>query len=320
MKTEYTKKPVSLGDGPSAVAAGSFDGVHLGHGRILSRLVRYARERHCRSVAMTFDPHPGEVLSGEGPGLLNTPEEKDERIARFEPDHLITLKFDRELAAHNAEEFVTRYLIEPLNLVHLVMGEDHHLGRKGGSPEELERLGGKLGFTVDIVSPVCRDGEPVKSTRIRNALREGRIIEVAEMLGYPYTIAGSAVSGEGRGRELGFPTVNLKVHGKKLLPPPGVYAAADGEDIPGLLYIGTRPTFGGGPLSVEFHCLQEADYSPGDEVRLSVHRRIRGEMKFESGEELVGRMEVDRSILLNLIDNFEINGKQKRNSYKEEVS
>jgi riboflavin kinase/FMN adenylyltransferase len=270
----------------SVVTVGSFDGVHLGHRKILSEVAMLARGLSVAGVVVTFDPHPMAVLHpGEAPRLLTTSSEKVDLMRETGISEVVVMRFTAKLADRAAEWFVRNILIGRLGMKRLVIGYDFRFGasRKGDAPY-LEHLGEKSGFGVDIVPPVNYLGHPVSSTRVRTALVRGDVQSAASMMGRPYSIKGKVVRGEGRGRELDFPTANLEmVEPRKMLPANGVYAvkATFGKRTEaGALYIGPRPTFRGRANSIEVHLLGFSGSLYRRTMEISFARRIRGDAVF----------------------------------------
>lgn len=284
----------------TVATVGTFDGVHLGHRAILRELERKARSRSLRSLLVTFDRHPLEVVRPtEAPPLLTTREEKIEILAQWGPDYVAFLPFTRTLSRYEPEDFVRRVLLARFHVRELVIGPDHGFGRsRSGDLNVLRRLGGRLGFAVDVVPEVEVEGGPISSTRIRERVAVGEVEEVARLLGRPYTLRGRVIRGMGRGRGLGFPTANLEtLGGRKLLPGAGIYAVRAG--LPqalgrGLLHLGPRPVFPGAGPSVELHLLEfEGDLYEA-EIQVEFLARLRDVRPFESTEALVREMQRDR--------------------------
>lgn len=289
------------------VAVGSFDGLHLGHRSILNALIKEARIMGVPSVVMTFEPHPRIITRNENVELLTVLEEKVPVISALGADHLAVLRFDTKIADMSFEDFAKDYLLGSFGMKKLVMGEDHGFGKgRAGDTIGLAELGDDLGFSVRIVEPVQWKGNPIRSNRIRNYIASGDMLNTAEMLGRPYSISGEVVEGRGRGAKLGFPTVNISMPDSKLLPPFGVYSAAEISGNPGLLYIGESPTFEPKELSVEFYGLARPTARLGDRVALSIFERFRGEIAFASAEELIEQMKKDLDRLIKWIDDIEI--------------
>ncbi len=289
------KLSVSLG--PSVVTLGNFDGVHLGHRELFRHLVKECRRLNCRSIVYTFDPHPLKfLLPDKAPLLLNTPEEKQRLIAASHVDLLIETPFTRQLANMSPEQFVDEVLIDRLQVQTLVIGYDYAFGRgRRGDAAFLQDYGAKKGFSVEVLQPVGADGEPYSSTRVRQFLADGEVSAVIALLGRNYTLEGQVVPGEQRGRELGFPTANL-VTDKEQLPASGVYAVKvryDQQEYAGVVNLGRRPTFGGGEATIEVHLLDFTGRLYAETLRIYFVKRLRGEKKFSSAEQLAEAIAAD---------------------------
>lgn len=277
---------------PHVVAVGVFDGVHLGHQRILAKALERARELDVDVAVVTFEPHPDAVLGKAPPRPPLTPVgEKTALLMGLGAARVEVLHFDRELASLEAEEFVRRHLLDGLGMRHLVAGADFALGRgRRGTIAHLRSLGERLGFGVDGVSLLSEDGGSVSSTRIRALLAEGRVREAAERLGRPYRLEAQVVSGRGLGRELGFPTANLEMLEHRVLPADGIYAVraylGDGVSRPGALSIGTRPSVGGGPRTVEVFVLDFAGDLRGRPLQIEFVEWLREERHYPTLEAL----------------------------------
>ncbi|MGB9723225.1 MAG: bifunctional riboflavin kinase/FAD synthetase [Chloroflexia bacterium] len=281
---------------------GVFDGVHLGHQALIRRVVERARTRGGRAVVLTFHPHPRSIVAPRSRwGYLCSLEERIARIAELGVDLLVVLRFTPQLAAMPAEAFV-RELVGHMPLVELHVGADFGLGKdRRGDVALLERLGRDLGFDLYPASPVCLDGRVVSSTHIRALIQAGQVAEAGRWLGRRFSLRGEVVAGAGRGRRLGFPTANLHLHPRQLLPADGVYAvwvrlppAWDRPSPhPGLAYIGRRPTFGPGRRAVEVHLLDFSGDLLGCEVRAEFVERLRPEQAFPGPAELIAQMELD---------------------------
>jgi len=275
---------------PSAVALGVFDGVHVGHRAILGAAVAHARATGASALVCTFEPNPLEVLQPDrAPQAITTLEERLDLIAGCGVDGTVVLTFTREVAAIEPEAFVKDVLVERLAARQVVVGFNHRFGRGArGDAALLRDLGGRLGFSVDVIEPLSVDGVPVSSTAIRAALGRGDLASAERMLGRPYTLPGKVVPGAGRGRTLGFPTANVAPDRPVLLAP-GVYAC--GAEVAGqahraVVNIGVRPTFGGDTLAVEAYLLDFAGDLYGQTIRLTFTSRIREERRFPSVDAL----------------------------------
>ncbi len=287
------------------VAIGAFDGVHLGHQRLITAARQRARDEDAELVVLTFWPPPLVVLSAEGKGsLLCTREQKAERMRRLGVDRLITLTFDRQLAAMSPGVFAREILGEQLGADLVFVGYNFTFGRNSrGSAETLRRCGADLGFDVEVFSPVRLGDRTVSSTLIRSALEEGRVCCAAALLGRPFSVEGLVVRGEGRGgRQIGYPTANLRTPELMMLPRDGVYAVQarpgrdDTETYPGVCSVGASPTFarsGGGPV-VEVHLIGFSGDLYGCEVTVEFRRRLRDQRAFSSAQAL--REQIARDI------------------------
>jgi riboflavin kinase/FMN adenylyltransferase len=284
----------------AAITVGTFDGVHRGHWSVLQRLRETAADAGLVSVLVTFDPHPLKIVRPEvAPELLTTPNEKKEILTLSGLDFAVFLSFTRSLSRYLPEEFVRDVLLSRFQLKRLVVGYDHGFGRdRKGDVETMKMIGAKHGFEVEVMEPVLMNGEAISSSRIRSALRDGRVERAAQGLGRPYSLAGIVVHGEGRGRTLGFATANVSVdHADKLLPKQGIYAvrASFRSHLGlGLLHLGPRPTFRGSPPSIELHLLDFDGDLYGEPVRVEFLTRLRDVQPFASAEELVEQMKRDR--------------------------
>jgi len=282
----------------SCLTIGNFDGVHLGHQRLLSRVTTKAKALGLESIAVTFDPHPMRVLAGpHTPPFITLTGRKLELIAALGLDCALVLEFTREMAALDPEDFVKTYLVDGLNVKEMVIGYDYAFGRdRKGNFELLVKLGEKHGFRVERLGPVIIDGAVVSSTRIRDLIQAGKVWEARALLGRFYTVRGRVVRGRDRGgRLLGFPTANLKLV-DELFPKTGVYAvwaSCEGKTWPAVANIGYNPTFGNDVLSVEAHILDFNQDLRGRELRVAFVQRLRSEKKFSGIEELSAQIKKD---------------------------
>lgn len=287
----------------TVVTVGTFDGVHRGHWAVLEEIGRRARAAGRRAVLVTFHPHPLQIVRPEiAPRVLTTPLEKKEILAESGLDYAVFLRFTRELSRFSPRRFVEEILVGAFNVKELVIGYDHGFGRgRSGNASTLAVIGKEMGFDVDVVPPVDTGGGPISSTRIRQAVMEGDMAAARAGLGRPYAFRGVVVRGDGRGKDLGFPTANLHVSfSEKLLPPAGIYAVRAilrrGTFL-GALHLGPRPTFQGSPPSVELHILDFEGDLYGEEVRVDVLERLRDVLPFDSVAALIDQMrkDVDRA-------------------------
>lgn len=287
-------------ESPSVVAPGNHDGVHLGHRALIDAAKRTAEEHGWRTLGMFFDPHPTAVLAPErAPVLITSIGRRVQIMKGAGCDDVVVLPFDNEFARMSPEQFIQKVLLETCHAKGVVVGPDFHFGHKrSGNIDTLRGWGGNGGFTVELVQPVMYEEEAVSSTRIRRVLREeGDVESAARMMTRLHEVSGWVVSGDQRGREIGFPTANLDVEAVQL-PKDGVYAVmARVLDEPGapLLHgvanLGDRPTFEAG-RSVEVHLFGFAGDLYGKRMRIGFASRIRGEAKFDGLGAL--RAQIDR--------------------------
>ena len=292
----------------SVVTVGSFDGVHLGHQLLVREVCRRAAAQGRAAVLVTFEPHPGSVLSpADAPHRLTVGVEQREILAELGLDRLLVLRFNAAMAAMSAEQFVRTVLLQRCGMRELVIGVDAGFGRgRGGDSRTLPLLGARLGFDVAVVDTVRDDqGEVISSSRIRQALRTGELERAARWLGRPYRITGTVVPGAGRGRELGIHTINLDgPPPEKALPPDGVYAARvewGGGPSGAMLNQGARPTVGETRRSVEAHLFEFSGNLYGKTVRLEWVKRLREIRRFDSLDALRQQLELDREQALAVL-------------------
>ena len=281
-----------------AVTVGTFDGVHQGHRAVLEAVEREASAREGTSVAVTFDPHPRQVIDGVGaPAILTTLAEKVWRMESLGLDVLAVVPFTHEIRQLSPGDFVSRFLVDKLNAQAVILGYDHGFGKnREGDLDTMVGLGDRFGFSVASVPPTLIDKEPVSSTRIRASIASGDLEVATGLIGSGYPLIGRVVKGEGQGKKLGFPTANLVFDDPvKLLPPVGVYAARVflSKWYLAVLNFGNRPTFNGAGPTFEVHVLDFEDDLYGELVKLEICYRIRDEQKFSSLEALVEQIGVD---------------------------
>lgn len=284
----------------AVVTVGTFDGVHRGHRHILDRLAARARATGLRSVLVTFDPHPLEVINpAAAPPLLTVGAERLEVLAESDLDEMVIVPFTPALQRYSAEQFVDDILRHRFLMRALVIGYDHGLGRgREGDAELLRALGARRGFDVDVVDAVLDDdGQPISSTAIRHAIAEGDLNRASRGLGRMYSASGTVVRGEQRGRLLGFPTINVAAPSpRKLLPPEGVYAVrvqTPSGPFGGMMNLGPRPTFGDAATSLEAHLFDTAADLYGAPVKLEFVSRLRDVQRFPSADALVAQLHAD---------------------------
>ncbi len=287
-----------LPDGPCVATVGFFDGVHRGHQEVLRTVVARARDRGIRSVAITFDRHPREVLSpGSEPRLLTTVDRKAELVASTGIDELVVLAFDRDFSLIPAEDFVRDVLVGGVHAVHAAMGANFTFGfRARGTMENLPVLGAPLGLTAETVGLVDVGGRVISSSSVREALASGDLDWPREALGRRFVLDGEVVTGHGRGRGLGYPTANLRTWPRLLLPGQGIYAGVAehaGRRHRAAIDCGTNPTFGVEPLHVEAFLLGFDGELPGEALAIEFWDRLRDEVRYDSVDELMVAIEAD---------------------------
>lgn len=294
-------------DKNTVVTIGTFDGIHLGHKKIIQEVLRKTALYGGRNFVVTFDPHPRKVVSkGNSIKLLNTLDEKKEILKESGIQNMLVIKFTREFSQLSSEEFFTKYIINGLGIKEVVIGYDHHFGKgRGGDKNTLEELGKEFDFKVTSVDAVSIDGITVSSTKIRNALDEGNIKIANKFLGKYYSFSGEVIKGDQRGRQLGFPTANIRPNDEdKLLPLIGIYAVElwfEDNKYYGLMSIGRRPTFyNNGSLTTEVYILNFNEDIYGKTVTVNIVERIRGEEKYSSADELIEQMKKDKEIGLEI--------------------
>jgi len=283
---------------PCAVTIGVFDGVHRGHQHLVGRLLERARREGLAGVAVTFNPHPQAVLQpGTAIIYITTLEERVELLQGLGLDAVAVLPFTSELAQLSAREFVS-LLVEEWEMKLLVVGPDFALGRRReGTAEVLRQLGRDLGFDVEVAELLVEDGEKVGSSSVRQALVAGDMERVGHLLGRPFSLRGPVTPGVGRGRRIGFPTANIALGPDRTLPIFGVYvtrAHVRENAYPSCTSIGVRPTFNAEAMpTVETYILDFDQDLYGQELRIDLLHRLRGEMKFDSVDDLVAEINCD---------------------------
>lgn len=285
----------------SIVTSGTFDGVHLGHQKILGRLKELAKRKQGETVLLTYWPHPRLILQPEDKSLrlLSTLSEKIKLLDEMGVDHLIILPFTKELSQMSSEEFIREILVDKIQTKTLVIGYDHKFGKnREGSFEYLQSHSHLFGFAIEEISRQDVDDLGVSSTKIRTALAQGDVYTATKYLGRPYDISGQVVKGQQIGRSLGFPTANLQIADEfKLLPCDGayaVYAEINSIRYKAILNIGDRPTVEGEQKTIEAHLIDFEGDLYGQELRVFFQEFLREEKKFESLDALKNQLVVDR--------------------------
>lgn len=286
---------------PYGVTIGNFDGVHRGHVALIRRAQTLAKANGLPAMAMTFEPHPSVVLKGPQTGFLLTPTDLKLRyFAALGLDAVALLSFTPQFAAIPAETFLDQVLEDQFHARAVVVGYNFSFGALGrGTPELLRQWGQQHHIPVLVEGPFGAgpEGEPISSSRIRSLVARGSLGEAERLLGRPFTVRGTVVPGDQRGRTLGVPTLNLKPLASQVMPPYGVYAGVvqvAGREMMAVASFGVRPTFGTGEALLEIHALDVLDFSHyGQTIQFEWLHRLRGEVRFESIEALTRQMQID---------------------------
>ena len=283
------------------VTTGTFDGVHLGHQKIISRLKEIAKTENGETVLLTFYPHPRMVLFPDDNELkmLNTQQEKIALLEQYGIDHLIIYPFTKEFSRLTSVEFVRNILVNTIQTKRLVIGYNHHFGRnREGSFEHLKEYGPLYGFDVEEIPAKDIDSIEISSTKIRNALLSGDVKTANNYLGHNFSITGKVVGGKKLGRTLGYPTANIDINDKyKIIPADGVYAVNvihDGKIFEGMLNIGNNPTVEGKGRSIEVNIFNFDKEIYGDDATIIFIERLRDEVKFNGLEQLKEQLAKDK--------------------------
>ena len=286
---------------PLALSLGMFDGVHLGHKSIIDELLKIGSENNLETAILTFWPHPRFIFNpNEDLKLLNTLEEKKFLMDKYGIDTLFLKEFDEEFRNLTGEEFVRQILIEKLNVKYLIIGYDHSFGKnKSGNFDLLEKLSKELDFEVEQMEAINIHENNISSTKVRNALLSGNIVEANEMLGYSYSVSGTVVHGKKIGRTIGYPTANIETDSIKLLPKKGAYIVevfVKDQQYKGMLSIGTNPTVNGEKLTVEVYILDFEGDIYDEKITVKFRDFLHDEIKFEGLEKLIERLDEDKKL------------------------
>lgn len=276
-----------------------FDGAHLGHQSIINQLKKVSLAKNLETGILTFWPHPRKIFNPEFDlKLLNTIEEKTYFLEKHGVQNLFLKEFNEEFRNLTGEEFVKKILIEKLNVKHLIIGHDHTFGKnKSGDFDLLKKMAPEFGFEVEQVEAVDFREKHISSTQIKNALLAGNVKEANEMLGYVYSVSGMVIHGKKIGRTIGYPTANLEINPLKILPKNGAYIVdvfVKNQHLKGMLSIGTNPTVSGNSLSVEVYILDFEEDIYGQQISVNFREFLHNELKFESIEKLIERLDEDK--------------------------
>jgi len=289
---------------------GTFDGVHLGHGKIIKRLIENASDEKFESLVLTFFPHPRMVLQNDGSiKLLNTIEERAVLLEKAGLDNLIIHPFDQKFSQMEAEEFVKTILVDKFHIKKIIIGHDHRFGRnRSADINDLVAFGKIYNFEVEQISAEEIDAVSISSTKIRKALDSGNVSLANEYLGYNYFLTGKVIQGKQLGRTINFPTANIKIEEEyKLIPQNGVYIVKsfiDEKLVYGMMNIGTNPTVDGKQQSIEVHYLDFEGDLYDKKIAVELLQRIRSEEKFPSFDALKLQLENDRNTAKDFIKNL----------------
>lgn len=294
----------------TTLTVGTFDGVHAGHRVLINTVVNQALKTGGRSVIITFDPHPREIINpGEsGIKLLSTLKERCELLADLGIDEMVVIPFDRDFSLLTSEEFVKDIIWEKIGVSNFVIGYDHHFGRdREGTIDTVKRLGVELGFKSQVVSKQEVGDQTVSSTAVRKAIQvDGDMIQAARFLERYYLLNGTVVHGDKRGKSLGFPTANIQPENtSKIVPKKGVYATwirVEGSYYQGMMNIGERPTFNDAGYSIEVHILDFNHDIYGKEIQVQFVERIRDEMAFAGINELIKQLHKDKKMAIKVLN------------------
>lgn len=296
---------------PSVITIGTFDGVHIGHQKIIERLVNVSQNKSLESVVLTFFPHPRMVLQKDTTiKLLNTIDERKELLSNLGLDALVIKTFNKDFANLSARDYVKSILVDELNAKHIIIGYDHHFGKqRSANINDLKTFGKEFGFEVEEISAQDIEDVSVSSTKIRNAISDGDLLTANVYLGSPYVLTGTVIKGKGLGKQIKFPTANIHIkEDYKLIPKNGVYVVKsliDDTSVYGMMNIGTNPTVNGIKQSIEIHFFNLNQDLYGKRLKISVLNRLRDEHKFESLVMLQEQLKLDQNKALTFIKDNE---------------
>jgi len=293
----------------TVLTVGTFDGVHEGHKVLIKAVVESAEELSARSVIVTFDPHPRDIINpgSDGIKLLSTLPERCELLADLGIDEMVVIPFDRDFSLLSSEEFIRDVIYEKIGVEEFIIGYDHQFGKdREGTIDTVRTLGEELGFEANVISRQEVENQTVSSTSIRKALQEEGDAEKAAMfLGRYYILHGTVVHGEKRGRKIGFPTANIHTdQAKKIIPKVGVYAVwirVDKTYYSAMMNVGKRPTFDGEELTMEVHVFDFDKDIYGKEVQVQFVKRLRNEKKFSGIETLIEQLKEDQAMAKEIL-------------------
>ena len=302
------------------IALGNFDGVHLGHRKLLEKMISYAHKKRAIPSVLLFQPHPQQVLDpANAPKLIMSNERKIKVMNDLGVELFYLIPFDLTFAAQEPEEFVEEVLLKKLNVSGIFVGYNYQFGKCGaGKPEDLKRIGREKGIYVEVIPPVVMQGVPISSTLIRSALTNGDVVRAKELLGYWPVLQGEVIQGDQRGRRIGFPTANLAVPEDMLIPRSGVYAGeavVDGEPYLTVLNIGRHPTFGlSCQQTIEAHLLNFDGDLYGKGLEISLYKMLREEKKYNNADELIDQINKDIKVAEKIYEEIRKKQPQRESS------
>ena len=294
------------------ITVGTFDGVHLGHQKIITQLVKKAKQKDCGTLLLTFDPHPRKVVQpSNAPMLLQTIDERSEILSKLGLEIIFVQPFTKAFSKLNAEEYVKDILVNQLNVEHLLVGYNHRFGKnRTANIFDLMKFGKKYKFSVGEIQPHIVNKITVSSTKIRHAISNGNIKYANSLLGHTYKLKGIVMKGRQNGKKIGFPTANVKIKEReKILPKNGVYAVkVNYNEITHLamMNIGTNPTFNGNYISNEVHLINWDGNLYKKEIEIFFIERIRDEKKFNSIQDLSIQLQNDKNYVLEKFKNLNL--------------
>lgn len=306
MNFSIDKTDISLKK-PTAITIGTFDGVHIGHRKIIEQLVNSAKKQGLESTILTFFPHPRMVLQQNVElKLINSIEERIQILKSTGIDNLIVYPFTKEFSRLGAQEYIEEILVKKLCAHRVIIGYDHHFGRnRTADIHDLKKFGERYHFEVEEIPEQDIENVSVSSTKVRKALQDGELEKANRYLGAPFLLTGTVERGRQLGQQLGYPTANLSIkESYKLIPKPGIYVVKStlkGKEYYGMMSIGTNPTVGGVKQTIETHFFDWSDSLYGEKIQIQLLKRIRDEEKFATKEELIEEMKRDEAFSRNFI-------------------
>lgn len=304
-------KPNALENEQTIITIGTFDGVHIGHQKIIKRLIAVGSKKHLKPTILTFFPHPRMVLQKDANiKLINTMDEKASLLESLGIKNMIVEKFTQEFSRLTAEDFVEKLLVKKLNAKYIIIGYDHHFGRnRSANIDNLIDFGKTYNFEVEEITAQDINDVAVSSTKIRNALNEGDIKTANTYLGYNFMLTGTVVKGKGIGKTINYPTANLEItETYKLIPKQGVYvikSIIEGKTVFGMMNIGTNPTVDGTSQTIETHFFNWDVSLYNKTLKIELLDRLRDEQKFKSIEVLKTQLKKDQNKALLIIKNYD---------------